>query len=45
MHFKSPPGPISYVGKNTLDIIFENYKTDFLFYFFDKSLDIYFQDI
>ena len=34
-----PPGPISYVGKNTLDIIFENYKTDFLFYFFDKSLN------
>ena len=27
-----PPGPISYVGKNTLHILF-NYKTDFLFYF------------
>ena len=33
-----PPKPISYVGKETLDIIFENYKTDFLFYFFDNSL-------
>ena len=33
-----PPNPISYVGKETLNIIYENYKTDFLFYFFDKSL-------
>ncbi len=29
-----PPEPISYVGKNTLDILFENNKNDFLFYFF-----------
>ena len=34
-----PPKPISYVGKETLDIIFENNKTDFLFYFFNKSLN------
>ncbi len=34
-----PPKPISYVGKKTLDIIFENYKSDFLFYFFDNSLN------
>ena len=34
-----PPQPISYVGKKTLDIIFENYKTDFLFYFFNYSLN------
>ncbi len=34
-----PPKPISYVGKNTLDIIFENYQTDFLFYFFNNSLN------
>ena len=34
-----PPYPISYVGKETLKIIYENYKTDFLFYFFDKSLN------
>tara|TARA_B100000575_G_C23132726_1_gene657351 strand:+ start:1170 stop:2138 length:969 start_codon:yes stop_codon:yes gene_type:complete len=33
-----PPKPISYVGKKTIDIIFENYKTDFLFYFYDNSL-------
>ena len=33
-----PPKPISYVSKRTLDIIFENYETDFLFYFFNKSL-------
>ncbi len=33
-----PPKPISYVGKQTLDVIFENYKSDFLFYFFNKSL-------
>ena len=34
-----PPKPISYIGKKTLDIIFENYKSDFLFYFFNKSLN------
>tara|TARA_B100000989_G_scaffold296722_1_gene280588 strand:+ start:6535 stop:7500 length:966 start_codon:yes stop_codon:yes gene_type:complete len=36
--FGLPPNPISYVGKETLDVIFENYQTDFLFYFFDNSL-------
>ncbi len=34
-----PPQPISYVGKKTLDIIFANFKSDFLFYFFDNSLN------
>ena len=34
-----PPEPISYVGKKTLDILYENNKTDFLFYFFDYSLN------
>ena len=34
-----PPEPISYVGKKTLDILFENYNTDFLFYFFNNSLN------
>ena len=34
-----PPSPISYVGKETIDVIFENYQTDFLFYFFNKSLN------
>ena len=33
-----PPSPISYVGKKTLDVIFQNHSTDFLFYFFDNSL-------
>ena len=33
-----PPKPISYVGKKTLDILFENNKSDFLFYFFNYSL-------
>ena len=34
-----PPHPISYVGRKTLDVLFENYETDFLFYFFNKSLN------
>ena len=34
-----PPKPISYVGRQTIDIIFENYNTDFLFYFFNNSLN------
>ena len=34
-----PPEPISYVGKRTLDILFENNKNEFLFYFFDYSLN------
>ena len=34
-----PPNPISYVGKKTLDIIFQNNKNEFLFYFFNYSLN------
>ena len=34
-----PPSPISYVGMKTLDILFENYNSDFLFYFFNNSLN------
>ena len=34
-----PPKPISYVGKKTLDIVFKNHKSEFLFYFFDNSLN------
>ncbi len=30
-----PPGPISYVGYKTIELIFENYKTDYLFYFYN----------
>ena len=39
IYYGLPPKPISYVGRETLDIIFENYKTDFLFYFFNNSLN------
>ena len=36
-HIKGlPPGPISYVGKKTMELIFENYKSKFLFYFYDN---------
>ena len=31
-----PPGPISYVGHKTIELIFENYKTDYLFYFYNS---------
>ena len=34
-----PPKPISYVGTKTIDIIFEKYNTDYLFYFFNNSLN------
>jgi len=34
-----PPKPITYVGTETLDIILENHKTDFLFYFYNNSLN------
>ncbi len=34
-----PPKPIAYVGKKTIDIIFENYQSEYLFYFFNKSLN------
>ncbi len=32
-----PPGPIAYVGTKTIELILENYKTDFLFYFFNEN--------
>ena len=38
LHPGLPPQPISYVGRKTLDVLFENNKTDFLFYFFNYSL-------
>ena len=31
-----PPGPISYVGHKTIELIFEDYKTDYLFYFYNS---------
>ena len=39
IHTGLPPKPISYVGKKTLDILFENNKNEFLFYFFNYSLN------
>ena len=34
-----PPGPISYVGRKTIEIVLENYKSEYLFYFFDENLN------
>mgnify|MGYP001188584135 CR=1 FL=1 len=31
-----PPGPISYVGKKTMELIFENYKSKYLYYFYNN---------
>ena len=31
-----PPGPISYVGKKTMELIYENYKSNYLYYFFNN---------
>ncbi len=33
-----PPGPISYVGTKTIDLILENYKTEYFYYFFDERV-------
>ena len=38
-NFGLPPKPISYVGTKTIDIILENYKSNYLFYFFDSTLN------
>ena len=35
-NFGLPPGPISYVGYKTIELIFEDYKTDYLFYFYNS---------
>ena len=34
-----PPNPICYVSRKTIEIVLENYKSDFLFYFFDTQND------
>ncbi len=34
-----PPKPISFVGTKTVDLMLENYESDYLFYFFDKSIN------
>ncbi len=33
-----PPTPIAYVSPNTINIIQKNYKSDFLFYFYNNTL-------
>jgi len=37
VNFGLPPEPISYVGYKTIELIFENYKTDYLFYFYNAD--------
>jgi len=32
-----PPKPICYVGTKTIELIFENYNSDYLYYFYDKN--------
>ena len=36
INFGLPPSPISYVGHKTIELIFEDYKTDYLFYFYNS---------
>ena len=33
-----PPKPICYVSRKTIEIVLENYKSDYLFYFYDEKL-------
>ena len=36
-HIKGlPPSPISYVGSKTIELIFENYKSKYLYYFYNN---------
>ena len=34
-----PPNPICYVGRKTIEIVLENYKSEFLYYFFSNELN------
>ena len=36
VNYGLPPGPISYVSHKTIELIFEDYKTDYLFYFYNS---------
>ena len=36
--FGLPPEPISYVGTKTIELMLENYNTDYLFYFYNEKL-------
>jgi len=34
-----PPKPICFVSRKTIEIVLENYRSDYLFYFYDKNLN------
>ena len=34
-----PPEPICYVSRKTIEIVLENYKSSYLFYFYDENLE------
>ena len=34
-----PPKPICYVGPSTIEIVLENFESDYFFYFFNKNLN------
>ncbi len=34
-----PPNPICFVGRKTIEIVLENYKSEFLYYFFNNDLN------
>ena len=34
-----PPNPICFVGRKTIEIVLENYKSEFLYYFFNNELN------
>ena len=34
-----PPKPICFVGKKTIEIVLENYTSDYLFYFYDENFN------
>ncbi len=36
-----PPKPITYVSTKTIELMLENYKSDYLFYFFDKFANMH----
>ena len=33
-----PPSPICFVSKKTIEIVLEDYKSEYLFYFYNKDL-------
>ena len=36
-----PPEPICYVGSKTIELIFEDYKSDYFYYFYNKIKDMH----